>query len=249
MDAGVRGEVVAIAVQSRLALGFAAQPAVLIGGLNTNSLDEAERQRAVDTLKQHIDTAKEMGAIGFAFLSGKDPGEAKRSAATDVLVKSIQTLCDHAGSLPVLLETFDRTIDKKALIGPNAEAVRVAERVGRKNFGLMLDLSHLPLQGEKPREALKVAQAHLKHAHIGNCVMADPTNPVYGDNHPRFGYPGGENDVEELVEYLRVLLEIGYLNPERRPVLSFEVKPQGKEESALIIAHSKRTLAEAWAKA
>src|SRR5690349_12288464 len=38
VDAGVRREVVAIAEQSRLALAFAAQPAVLIGGLNTNSL-------------------------------------------------------------------------------------------------------------------------------------------------------------------------------------------------------------------
>jgi len=51
-----------------------------------------------------------------------------------------------------------------------------------------------------------------------------------------------------LVEYLRVLLEIGYLNPENRRILSFEVKPVGDEDPDIIVANAKRVLNLAWAK-
>ena len=55
-----------------------------------------------------------------------------------------------------------------------------------------------------------------------------------------------ENDVDELVEYLRVLHSIGYLNKENRPILSFEVKPVGDEDPDLVVANAKRVLNQAW---
>ena len=249
-DEAVRNEALAIIRQSGLEIAFAAQPTVLMRGAAPASTDAATRTKGVDILKADIDLAGEYGAIAFAFMSGKDPGDADRNDATKALIVSTQELCDHAagGGISVVLETFDRTIDKKALVGPNNEAAALADRVARDNFGLMLDLSHLPLQGETSREGLTIARRHLKHAHIGNCVMKDPADPVYGDNHPRFGYPGGENGVDELAEFLRVLLDIGYLSRETRPVLSFEVKPLPDERSTVIIANAKRTLAVAWAK-
>jgi sugar phosphate isomerase/epimerase len=249
-DPGARAEAITIAQQAGLDIVFAGQPTVLGRGLAPASLDADERRTAVDTLKADIDLAYEYGAQAFAFLSGKDPGDAQRADATKAMTVSTQELCDHAsagGAITVLLETFDRTIDKKSLIGPNTEAAALARLVSRDNFGLMLDLSHLPLQGETPREGLTAARDYLKHAHIGNCMMSDPNDPAYGDNHPRFGYPGGENGVAETAEFLRVLLDIGYLSKEHRPVLSFEVKPQPGESTPVIIANAKRTLAQAWA--
>jgi len=79
--------------------------------------------------------------------------------------------------------------------------------------------------------------------------MEDPSDPVYGDKHPRFGYPGGENDVGELTEFLRVLFEIGYLVKDgtRRGEISFEVKPVGEEDPEVTVANSKRKLEDAWA--
>jgi sugar phosphate isomerase/epimerase len=150
--------------------------------------------------------------------------------------------------MKVVLETFDRDIDKKALIGPNSEAAALSARIRRnhKNFGLMLDLSHFPLQHETPRQALSAAKDHLVHAHMGNCMMRDPQLSGYGDQHPRFGIPGGENGVPQLAEYLRVLIEIGYLSEKNPQILSFEVKPLGDESSAVVIANAKRALREAW---
>lgn len=246
-DPEVRKQVVKMLEEAGLTLGYAAQPAVLGRKLNTCSLDEAERSAAVTALKEEIDVAKEMKAVGWAFLSGKDPGPEKRAPATDAFVKSVQELADYAGSLPVICETFDREIDKKALVGPTKEAVEICKRVGRKNFGLMLDLSHLPLLHEKSRDALLTAKANLFHAHMGNCLMSDPKHSSYGDFHPRFGFPGGENGVPELTDYLRALLEIGYLDAKRRPILSFEVKAQPGEDGRVVMANSKRALAAAWA--
>jgi len=88
----------------------------------------------------------------------------------------------------------------------------------------MLDLSHLPLQGETSKEALQVIKDHVMHIHIGNCVKKEG-HPAYGDQHPRFGLPGGENDVPEIVEFLRELFHIGYLGEGKRPVVAFEVNP------------------------
>lgn len=240
----------AILRASHLAVGYGAQPAVLTTGLNPNVLDEAERKKAVDVLKREVDSAYEMGAGRMAFLSGKDPGEADREKAKEQLVRTIRELCDYAvskGDLGITLETFDRTVDKKSLIGPSDEAAQLAAEVNRRNFGLMIDLSHLPLQNETIEQAIANVRDHLVHVHIGNCVMGQPDHAAYGDQHPRFGIEGGENDVPEVAAFLRALLRVGFLNPCDRPFMSFEVKPVGDEPTELVIANAKRTLNEAWA--
>jgi sugar phosphate isomerase/epimerase len=114
----------------------------------------------------------------------------------------------------------------------------------------MLDLSHLPLLGETAKGMLTAGKPFLKHIHIGNCVMKDASHPAYGDEHPRFGIPGGENGVDELDEFLRVLLDIGYLDGKTPRPVSFEVKPIAAfgETTAAVVAGSKRTLNQAWAK-
>lgn len=248
-DAAEKKKTKAILEASGLAVAYAAQPAVLTMPLNPNSLDDAERQKAVKILKQEIDSAYDMNAVGIAFLSGKDPGDAQREDATAALVATTQELCDYAkskGDLKVVLETFDRTIDKKSLIGPSDEAAAFAEAVNRANFGLMVDLSHLPIQFESAKEALTNVKDYLIHAHVGNCIMKESDHPGYGDMHPRFGIEGGENDVEELTEFLAALFDIGYLGEGKQPFVSFEVKPLEGETSELVIANAKRTMREAW---
>jgi hypothetical protein len=79
-------------------------------------------------------------------------------------------------------------------------------------------------------------------------VVKNPEFPAYGDVHPRFGFPNGENDVDEVINYLRVLFDIGFLNGKRRPFVSFEIRPFGDEDPEIVIANAKRTLNEAWAK-
>ncbi|MDQ3399329.1 MAG: hypothetical protein M3511_16495, partial [Deinococcota bacterium] len=69
---------------------------------------------------------------------------------------------------------------------------------------------------------------------------------AYGDQHPRFGLPGGENGTPEVVAFVEKLFDIGFLGKGRRPFLGFEVKPLPGESSGLVIANAKRVFAEAW---
>jgi sugar phosphate isomerase/epimerase len=236
---------------AHMTVAYGAQPRLLTTGLNINHVVEEERRKAVVSLKEGIEEAYEMGAKGFAFLSGKYEEETKEEAFA-ALVSSTKELCEHGKKfgIRIVLEVFDYDIDKKSLIGPVALAKRFAEEIRKEydNFGLMVDLSHLPLLRETAEDAILPIKDYLVHAHIGNCVVKNSDMPGYGDAHPRFGFPGGENDVEELVQFLKVLLDIGFLNEENPPILSFEVKPFEDEDPEIVIANAKRTLNEAWAK-
>jgi len=237
---------------AHLSVAYGAQPRLLTTGQNINDLDESKRQIAVANLKEGIDEAYEMGAVGFGFLSGKYT-EDKKEDAYQALVNSTKEICTYAkskGNLKIALEVFDFDIDKCSLIGPVDLAKRFAEEICAEfdNFGLMVDLSHLPILHESARQSLIPVKDYIIHAHMGNCLMKDKKDPAYGDAHPRFGYPGGENDVEELTEYLKVLMEIGYLDPDNRRILSFEVKPVGDEDPDIVVANAKRVLNSAWAR-
>ena len=252
-DADVRARVRGLIETSRVTAAFGAQPILLGGKLDLNALEEGPRGDAIEAVQHAIDQAYSIGAAGCAVLSGPDPGLAHRQQATTLLIDSLKWLCDYSaqkGKLPIVLETFDRVaFGKNCLIGPSEEAADVARAVRKQfpSFGLMIDLSHLPLQDETPRQAIANVGEFLVHAHIGNCVMHDAEHEAYGDNHPRLGLPAGENDVLELADYLRELRRSGFLDPRRRPILSFEVKPLAGESVEALIAGSKRTLDAAWA--
>ncbi len=249
-DPEIRKQVKKILDASHMTVAYGGQPGLLTTGLNINDINEEGRLKALALLKDGIDEANEMGAVGFAFLSGKYE-ESKKEESYNALIKSTIELCRYAktkGKINILLEVFDFDIDKKSLIGPAKLAKRFASYITKEfdNFGLMVDLSHIPLLRETIEESLFPIKDYIKHAHMGNCVVKDSGLPAYGDVHPRFGFPGSENDVNELAEYLKVLKSIGFLNTKNPPIVSFEVKPFGDEDPEIVIANAKRTLNLAW---
>ena len=248
----IRAEAKALLATSGMTVKYGAQPRLLTQKLDLNSLDEATRQLAVADMRAGIEEAASMGITDYGLLSGPHPGDSNRDAALDALVKSLDEICTYATDhgINVALEVFDRDIDKKCLIGPAADAKELAERVkaAHPTFGLMVDLSHIPLLRESPAEALRPVADHIAHIHIGNAYMDSKADPAYGDMHPRFGYPGSANDVPELVAFLEELFHVGYLKADRssRAAVSFEVKPVGAENPEVMIANSQRKLIEAW---
>ena len=247
-----------VAEASGLQYGIGAQPGLLLNKLSLNDPDKAGRRAAVSEVKRSIDAAVELDAPMVAILTGPDPGDDEREKQIELLVESLVELCDYGrekgGERPVWisLEQFDREYEKKSLVGPSDVAVRVAYLVRDRaeNFGLCVDLSHIPLLHESIEDCLFALKDHLIHVHAGNCIMRDPKLPGYGDAHPRFGHPDGENGVPELRKYLETLIYIGYFEsavPTRKPVFTFEVKPMEGETPELIIANTKRTFRQAWA--
>jgi len=251
-DKEVRAKVKQMLDISHMRIAYGGQPRLLTTGMNINDLNEEGRQNALENMKEGIDEAYEMGASGFAFLSGKYAEDSKEESY-QALVRSTKELCAYVagkGDMRIALEVFDYDIAKKSLIGPAALALRFAKEIREEhdNFGLMVDLSHIPMIHETIEESILPVKDYIIHAHIGNCVIKSADMPAYGDEHPRFGFPNGENDVEQVTEYLRLLLQIGFLNEENPPIVSFEVKPFGDEDPDIVVANAKRTLNEAWAK-
>jgi sugar phosphate isomerase/epimerase len=253
-DPAVRKQVKQVVDTAHIQAGHGAQSALLLQKLNLNSLDDAERAKAVKQLESSVDEAAEMGARRVAFLSGTDPGDAQRPRALEALAASVKQVARYAREkgIALTLETFDRDVDKKCLIGPSPLAAEFCKMIRQDypDFGLMYDLSHMPLLCETP-DALTVLKDYLVHIHVGNSVVSTGT-PGYGDQHPRFGWPGGENDTPEVADFIRGLFRAGYLkeNSPARPWIGFEVKPQSAEEpSSLVIANAKRVWQEAWSRA
>ena len=232
-------------------VAYGAQPTLLLNQLNLNHPDKTERQKAVDAIKKDIDEAYSWNATGLGILSGTDPGEGARQSGAELLADSLKQLCDYSaekGDIPIVLEVFDRApFAKNCLMGPCDEVAELSEKVRKTNpsFGVMVDLSHIPLLNESAERSLGTLKKYLIHAHIGNCVMRNPDHEAYGDNHPRFGIPDGENGLDELVTFLAVLKDIGYFQGRKKP-LSFEIKPCSGETAQEIIAESQGLLDNAW---
>src|SRR6202035_3572941 len=66
-----RRQVKEMLATSHMMVTYGGQPRLLTTGLNINDLNEGCRQNALTNLKEGIDEAYEIGATGFAFLSGK----------------------------------------------------------------------------------------------------------------------------------------------------------------------------------
>ena len=255
-DASQRRAMRRLAESAHLTLGYGAHPHILSGGLDLSSADPELRSQSVTVVKSAIDEAAELGISMLTLLDGPGsaPTEPETNPAITRITDSLTELCDYAAThdMWIALEQFDRAIEKNSLLGPIDLCVRVSEmvRASTPNFGLCLDLSHLPLLDEDPPTSLRAAGDHLIQAHIGNCIMGDQEHPQYGDQHPVFGDAAGKNDVPELAAYLKTLLEIGYFEkdlPTPMPLVSFEMKPASDQSTAQIIGNCKRTFNLAWA--
>lgn len=235
---------------SHITVCYGTAPRLLTTGLNPNHIDEAERVKAEATLMAAIDEAEAMGSKGIAFLAGKWE-QATKDLAYDQLLKTTRNLCDYAKTkdMMVELEVFDYDIAKAALIGPAPYAAKFAAdmRTTHNNFGLMIDLSHIPMTYESSEFVVRTLRPYITHFHVGNTVCKDPTAVGYGDEHQRFGFPNSSNDTMEVLDYLRVLKNEGFLNAENPYVFSFEVKPWKDEDPDAVIANAKRVLNRAWA--
>jgi sugar phosphate isomerase/epimerase len=253
-DVEIRKKAVEITETSGIRVILAGQPTLLAGKLNLNSEVQQDREAALADVKKTIDDAVFFKAEKVIVLSGAKPAPEKKKKELELLVDSLKELSLYAkaNNIIISLEAFDENIDKKCLIGVSTEAVKVADEVRKtcSNFGLTVDLSHLPLLKEKADYTLNTVKSVVNHIHAGNCYLMDKQNPAYGDQHPRFGYQGGENNIKELASFIRVLFKYDYLKntaTEKPPIISFEVKPVGGEDPVSVIANTKRVWQKAWA--
>lgn len=214
--------------------------------------NDETRKEAVKKVCREIDKANLLGIRRVSITSGKEVAECEREEKKERLLASLGEICRYADDkdrrTEILLETFDFDVEKRRMIGPSQRAAKVADVLSQDftNFGILLDLSHIPLLGEDIETSVQMVSTHLRHIHIGNCVIKDTEHPLYGDQHPRFGIQGGEIGSQEVRRFLAACFECGYLAEGRKAFVSFEVKPSPGETSEKVIENAKSTLQEAW---
>jgi sugar phosphate isomerase/epimerase len=252
-DPKVRNEARKLLETSHMEVCYANQPRMFSNKLDMNAFDPKERRKALNGMINGIHEAFDLGATCMRVFSGKHPGEEKKEEAKKILIDSLKEVCQYTnelGPMEIYMKVFDYDVDKCYLIGHFQDAADVAAEVHKEfsNFGVLADLSHFPLLRETPEESLPLVKRFPMHFHIGNCLFRDRRSPVYGDLQPRFGIPGGEIDTPQVRDYFRLLLDMKLLNPEKKPVLSAEVRPLLAEDtSEVVIASTKRVIKEAWA--
>ena len=220
--------------------------------ISFGSTSAAEQGAARILMEDQIALAEAIGATGFVFASGADVPH-DRPAAKEAFADFCRWFCRRLkpAGIVALLEPFDRDIDKKYLYGPTAQCVELIESLAGEtdNLKIELDMAHLPLMGETFADALRAAGPHLGRIHLGNCVLRDPGHPRYGDTHPPLGFDAGEHDVGELAEFLRLLVEVGYLGRGGRRSLVLEITPFPDRTADDTVADNLARLDRAWAAA
>lgn len=203
-------------------------------------------------MKDMVEQAAAIGATGFIFASGGPPPAEAADAHYAAFAGFCRWLCAELRphGIRAMLEPFDTDTDKKFLYGPTAKCVEFIRRLEPEtdNFGIELDMAHVVLMHETFADAIKTTAPYLLRVHLGNCVFKDASHPLWGDKHPPIGFEGGEIDVLELTEILRLLLEVGFLQRGRRGSLLIENTPwPGKTEDDTV-ADAMMRLQKAWAR-
>lgn len=235
-------KVVEINTKYKKSFALGLQPVVLTRGVNPSAVNEEERKKAVETLLAEVKKAGERGYKAVGLCAGPNIDGQERARALEALIKTLVELGSEAKkyNMNVYLETFDIVWDRKRLLGPYAETVKVIEKIresGVKNVYIMWDLSHAPLLNEDP-EVLKSYPEYLGHIHIG---CAKKVNDKLLDTHPGFYRPGALNTEKEIAKLLNVLHSIGY-----KGAISFEVRPEEGQNPLEILNSSKGVLLRAF---
>ena len=212
--------------------------------------DPGERAYSLDILRRETDFALEAGAKKIIFGSGKDVPENREDAKKRFEEFILQWSEFIPQDVWLTLEPTDRDVDKHFLFGSMAETretVYNIRKAGMANFGILLDMGHIPIMHETLQSAAMAAGELLEHIHLGNCVIKDKTSPYYGDKHPCWGYPGGEYDETDGAIFLEELKKAGYFYRGNPRTVSFEMRPlTGKtaEQTVEYLSHwIKRTYA------
>lgn len=210
----------------------------------------ANRAQTWMIIDDMIIQAAAIGAEGFIFAAGTpsfyDAAPDDFAAFDDFCNELCVKLEPHG--ITAMLEPFDMDIDKKFLYGPIDNCVRLAERLSVKhdNFGIELDMAHLPLMREDFVPAIARSAPYLKRVHLGNCVLKDKNNPRWGDTHPPVGFSGGEIDVPELRIILHALLDCGFLDKKNRGNLVMEMTRFPGQSVDFTIEDNFKRLRKAW---
>lgn len=227
----------------------------LSGQFDPASENPAYRKQALSLAKTHVDYAQEAGSTIIGMTSGIDHGEAKRTESMSYFTEYMDALASYAkkAGIVLTLEPVERGVFKNLLLGPTSEVctfVQLMHSMGHDNVAVLFDTAHMPLLQEDPIASVRLAlNSGIGLIHLGNAILRNPDNPLYGHCHPPIGIMDGEYDVKDVALFFKELVSYGYLSttpPEKKKCISLEMTryPGVSAELSAEIAYEK--IACAW---
>ena len=241
-DDGERAHLASLLRTAGMEVVFNTGPIVWREELDFGSTDGERRKASIRRAIDAIAQAREFGAELVQISPGPDHGD--RGPALERTAEAMRELSAEAGEMLLMCELYDRDNFARRLLGPAAEAAAFVELVDCPNFGLLLDTSHIVLQGDDPAAAATLLGDHVVHVHLANCIT-DAAVEGAGDQHPYFGVPTGVVDAGVAHAFVAALVRSGYFDDPLRGRIGAEVKRFPGEDPAALLFNSCRFVRQA----
>jgi len=128
------------------------------------SRDSGIRKHSIYRMRQSVEIADELGCRGVIFHTNFSPdflnNETYRNNWLESMSRVISQLLSGSGCEIYLENMFDRSPDELA------EVADLLRDEGR--FGICLDIAHMRLVTDKPREWFRVLAPYIRHFHIND---------------------------------------------------------------------------------
>ncbi len=188
--------------------GFVAEPMIAL-------TDPANRDAFLAGLRRSVEVAQRLGAEVLIAQAGNDLAGRSREEQRLALVGTLRGAAGilQGSGVRLGLEPLNTLIDHKGyFLSSTSEAIDIVDEVGRPEIGIVYDLYHSAVMGERIETVLAGRVEHVFHAHVAD--------------HPGRNEPGsGEVDLGARLAWL---FANGYAGP-----VGLEYKPLGSTTEAL----------------
>lgn len=126
------------------------------------------RSRAVDILRERLETAVELGARAVIFVPIFGPAQMRPELERTVLIALLDELSSHAErcDVPLVLEPLSKR-DTHLVYDPRA-AVEIVQEIGSPLLRTMVDTYHMERQGLNMETAIRAAAPYMSLVHLSD---------------------------------------------------------------------------------
>lgn len=138
-------------------------------GLSFTDPDPTIRRAAIERIKSHIPVASRFGAIIIiGLIRGLVKPGVDHAQAMDWLVEALRACSEAAqpDGIRLALEPINRY--ETTLINNAAQGLDLIERVGAKNFGLLLDTFHMNIEEPVIEDSIRICGRNIFHFHVAD---------------------------------------------------------------------------------
>lgn len=190
--------------------------------------DGRVRTQAVETIKEGMDIAKELGASRINLWLGQDgfdyPFQVDYQLLWNELIDGLKECAKHNPEIKICLEYKPKEPRSHLIIPTVGKSLYTIEKVGFDNVGVNLDFGHAMMAFENPAESAVLLNKENRLFHLH-----------FNDNYREFDWDmiAGSVHFWELLEFLFWLQEIDYQGWYSLDIFPYREDPMGACEMSI----------------